>query len=318
VLAQGACANVFQAFEDKPLSGDAWDIDIYYQEKLREVGELVDVAVEEAGPLRGSLRLAWRYSDSTITQRLRLYRSSPRIDFATQVDWHEHQTLLKVAFPVAVRATRATYEIQFGSLERPTHWNTSWDWARFEVSGHKWADLSEGDYGVALLNDCKYGYDVKKDVLRLTLIKSGIEPDPQADQGRHVFTYSLLPHAGDWRSGGVVEAAYELNYPLLAGVAPASTGGSLPACHEFARVEADHVLLETVKQAEDGDGWVVRLYEFKQCRSSAVQLAFGQPLRRAVECNLVEEDEQPVAWEGSTLTFPIQPFEIKTFKVWFD
>jgi alpha-mannosidase len=318
-LAPGARGNVLQAFEDRPMDFDAWDIDIYYLEKMVEVDELVEAVVEEAGPLRGTLRLTWRFYDSTITQRLSLYAHSPRIDFRTEVDWQERQVLLKVAFPVNVRTTKATYDIQFGNLERPAHWNTEWDVARFEVVGHKWVDLSEGNYGVALLNDCKYGHDVRDGVLRLTLIKSAIDPDPEADRGRHVFTYSLLPHAGSWREGGVEAEAYALNHPLRADLLPGPQPGDLPPVFALATLDegAGHVVLETVKQAEDGDGWVVRLYESRQYRNGAVGLTFGRRLRRAVECNLVEEGEEPVAFAGQTLTFAIAPYEIKTFRVWF-
>jgi alpha-mannosidase len=326
VLPPGARANVLQVFEDRPMNFDAWDIDIYYQEKMVEVGELLEAVVEESGPLRGTLRLSWRVYSSTITQRLTLHAHSPRIDFRTEVDWHEHQVLLKAAFPVAVRATRATYEIQFGSVERPTHWNSSWDWARFEVCGHKWADLSEGDYGVALLNDCKYGYDIKDNVIRLTLIKSGIDPDPQADQGHHVFTYSLLPHAGGWREGGVTREAYQLNYPawgvvaageLPIGAAPSARDARLPGRWSLASLDADHVILETVKPADTGDAVILRVYEYQQRRSAAVTLSLGRPVARAVECNLMEDGETPVAHDAAGLRFAIAPFEIKTFKVWF-
>jgi alpha-mannosidase len=317
VLAPGARGNVLQVFEDRPLAFDAWDIDLHYQEKMSEVDELVEAVVEESGPLRGTLRLIWRYHDSLITQRLSLYAGSPRIDFRTEVDWRQAQILLKAAFAVAVRATRATYDIQFGAIERPTHWNTSWDWARFEVCGHKWADLSEGDYGVSLLNDCKYGHDVKDNVLRLTLLRSPIDPDAAADKGRHVFTYSLWPHAGDWRAGGVVPAGYELNFPVLSGPIPAAQPGGLPARYAFATAPGGEVIVETVKQAEDGDGWVVRVYEWRQSRHAAVALEFGQPIADAVECNLMEEDPQPAAAGGRTLTFAIAPYEIKTFKIRF-
>lgn len=317
VLVQGGRGNVFQVFEDMPMKFDAWDIDIYYQEKMREIADLVEAVAEEVGPLRGVLRLRWRFADSEITQRLTIYRYSPRIDFRTEVDWREHQVLLKVAFPVEVRATRATYDVQFGSLERPTHWNTSWDTARFESVGHKWVDLSEGNYGVALLNDCKYGHDVKDNVMRLTLIKSAVQPDAQADQGRHVFTYALLPHAGDWRTARVVQEAYELNVPLRASQVESCQNGSLPISLPFAQVDDENVILETLKHAEEGDGWIVRLYECAQSRSQAVNVEFGLPLRKAVECNLMEEDEQSVDFAGRRLIFPIKPFEIKTFKVWF-
>jgi alpha-mannosidase len=310
-------ANVFQTFVDRPMAFDAWDIDIYYQERQEDVTELLEAVVEETGPLRGVLRLQWRFLDSTITQRLTIYAHSPRIDFDTEVDWQERQILLKVAFPLRVRTTRATYEIQFGTIERPTHWNTSWDYARFEVPAQRWADLSEGDYGVALLNDSKYGYDVRDNVLRLTLLKSAIYPDPEADRGRQRFTYSLLPHGGDWRAGEVVVEAYALNWPLAARAVAAQDNGELPERFSFAAVAASHVILETVKQAEDGDGWIVRFYECEQRRNPEVVVEFGQRLNRAVACNLIEETHEPASVDGNRLTFAIDPYEIKSFRVWF-
>jgi alpha-mannosidase len=233
------------------------------------------------------------------------------------LDWHEHQILLKAAFPVNVRATRATYDIQFGSIERPAHWNTSFDTAHYENPAHKWVDLSEGNYGVALLNDCKYGYDVKDNLLRITLHRSPTEPDETADQGRHEFTYSLLPHAGTWRESNVIQEAYALNDPLMARLVPANPQGDLPSAQAWAEVDTEHVILETVKKAEDENAWIVRVYECKQYRSNAVAIRFGRPIRKAVECNLLEEDETPVAYQGDQLTFAVNPFEIKTFKIWF-
>jgi alpha-mannosidase len=298
---------------------DAWDIDIYYQEKMRVVDHLVEAVVEETGPVRGVLRLHWRFANSDIIQRLTIYRASPRIDFKTEVEWHQQQVLLKVAFPVAIRATHATYDIQMGSIERPTHWNTSWDYARFEGVGHKWVDLSEGDYGVGLLNDCKYGHDVKDHTMRLTLIKSAKYPDETADQGKHIFTYSVLPHMGDWRQGKVVEEAYQLNVPLLAGLVGDPQPGDQPPAFSLAELDSDHVILETVKRTEDADGsWIFRVYEFQQRRSSAVTLRFGRPVKQAAECNLVEEGAQTVATSDREISFPILPYEIKTFKVWFE
>jgi len=312
-----APGNVLQIFEDRAISGEAWEIDIFYQDKMRQVDDLVEVVVEETGPVRGSVHLRWRFANTTISQRLIIYRNSPRIDFRTELDWHEHQILLKAAFPVNVRATRATYDIQFGSIERPTHWNTPFDTAHYENPAHKWVDLSEGNYGVALLNDCKYGYDVKDNLLRITLHRSPTDPDETADQGRHEFTYSLLPHTGTWRESDVIHEAYDLNDPLIAQLSPARPQGNLPSTYSWADVGSDHVVLETVKKAEDENAWIVRLYECKQYRSNAVVIGFGQPIRNAVECNLLEEDETPVAYQGNQLTFAVKPFEIKTFKIWF-
>ena len=218
-----------------------------------------------------------------------------------------------------MRATRATYDIQFGSIERPTHWNTSFDMAHYENPAHKWVDLSEGNYGVALLNDCKYGYDVKDNLLRITLHRSPIEPDATADQGWHEFTYSLLPHAGAWRVSDVIHEAYALNDPLMARLISGSHNqfGDLPWTYAWAEVDTDHVFLETVKKAEDENAWIVRLYECKQYRSNAVTITFGHQIQKAVECNLIEEDQDPVTYQGNQLTFPVKPFEIKTFKIWF-
>jgi alpha-mannosidase len=312
-----APGNVLQIFEDRSINGEAWEVDIFYQDKTRVVDELVEASVEETGPLRGVLRLTWRFGATTICQRLTIYRDCPRIDFCTELDWHEHQTLLKAAFPVDVRATRATYDIQFGSIERPTHWNTSFDAAHYENPAHKWVDLSEGNYGVALLNDCKYGHDVKDNLLRITLHRSPTAPDPTADQGRHEFIYSLLPHAGKWQDSDVIREAYALNDPLMLWLVPPNPGGDLPVDHSWASVEPDHVILETVKKAEDENAWILRVYESKQYRSNTVKITFGQPIERAVETNLLEEEEAYVTYHKNQLTFAIKPFEIKTFKLWF-
>ena len=312
-----APGNVLQIFEDRSIDGEAWEIDLFYQDKMKQVDDLVEVVVEETGPLRGVLRLTWRFANTTISQRLTIYRNCPRIDFRTELDWHAHQILLKAAFPVNIRATRATYDIQFGSIERPTHWNTSFDMAHFENPAHKWVDLSEGNYGVALLNDCKYGYDVKDNVMRITLHRSPTEPDETADQGHHEFTYSLLPHAGHWRESNVIREAYALNDPVIAQPIPANPRGDLPPTYAWADVDVDHVVLETVKKAEDEQAWIVRVYECKGHRDNTVTITFGGQLRKAVECNLLEEESAPVAYQGHRLTFGIKPFEIKTFKIWF-
>ncbi|MEH7381428.1 alpha-mannosidase [Bacillus sp. JJ1533] len=316
VLADGERGNVFQTFEDKPMKFDAWDIDLYYQEKMREIDSLTHIEVVEEGPIRGTLKLTWQFFDSTITQYMSIYKDSPKIDFKNEVEWQEKQTLLKVAFPVNVRSTKATYDIQFGNIERPTHSNTSWDTAQFEVVGHKWVDLSEGNYGVSLMNDSKYGHDVKEHVMRLTLIKSAVRPDETADQGFHQFTYSLLPHAGDWREGNVVKEAYEMNVPLLASLLEANPAGNLPGRYEFAAVDSDNVVLETVKKAEDDEAVIVRFYEYKQYRNDA-NVTFAQPIKKAVECNLMEEEINKAVHHGQTLHFSVTPYEIKTFKLWF-
>jgi len=321
VIAPGQRANQLVAFEDRPLAYDAWDIDLFYEEKPYPIQEAEQITVVETGPVRGGVEITRRLLRSTIRQRVLIYSTLARIDFQTEIDWHEHQMLLKAAFPVAINAARATHEIQFGAVERPTHRNTSWDMARFETCAQRWVDLSEGDYGVALLNDSKYGYDVHDNVMRLTLLKSGVYPDPQADQGVHRFTYALLPHAGDWRGGEVVRRAAELNAPLLGvrgqepgvGENNADNQDALPS--SFVRCHATHVVLDTIKTAEDGDGLIVRLYEAHNQRG-AVTLTFAAPVVRAETCNLLEERMDDIVAEGHTVQLAIKPFEIVTLRVW--
>ncbi len=326
VLAPGQTGNQLIAYEDRPLDFDAWDIDLFYEEKAYPVRAVTSMRIIEEGPVRATIEIIRPYLSSSITQRISLWRNSPRIDIATEIDWHEHQTLLKAAFPLAINSTRATYEIQFGNVERPTHRNTSWDMARFEVCAHRWIDLSEGGYGISLLNDSKYGHDVHDNVVRLTLLKSGVFPDAHADEGLHRFTYSLLPHVGDWREAQSVQHAYELNVPVVC-VAGQKKATSLPIVSatdisrspiyrgtSFIQVDCTHVIVETVKPAEDGDGLIVRLYEAHNQRGRAT-LTFATSILSVQECNLLEEPINDVSYQGNTLSFQVRPFEIKTFRL---
>ncbi|CAG7614164.1 hypothetical protein PAESOLCIP111_01682 [Paenibacillus solanacearum] len=310
VLSPGALGNELQVFEDKPKGRhEAWDIDIFYTEKMRSIADLQQLAVEENGPLRAVVRFEWKYGNSSIVQRMIVYADNRRIDFDTRVDWHEQRQLLKVAFPVDVRTTEATYDIQFGNVKRPTHWNTSWDYARFETVGHQWADLSERSYGVSLLNDCKYGYDVKGNVMRLSLIKSAMVPDPRADQGLHEFTYALFPHAGDWHEAGTVQAAWSLNNPLTAALgAPRQPSMSLLRLSEAA---AGHVMIDAVKKAEDHDAIIVRLHEFAGIRGD-VRLTSDAAIAGWQETDLMERPIGDVN-DGDEVACFIKPYEIKTF-----
>ncbi len=322
VIAPGERGNRLIAFEDRPLNFDAWDINIYYEDKPYPVDDVTSWEVVEKGPLRGGVEIVRYYGKSVIRQRILLYRDTPRIDFPTHVDWHERQTLLKAAFPVTVTSSRATFDIQWGNVERPTHRNTSWDWARFETCAHKWADLSEGDYGVSLLNDCKYGHDVKGHTLRLTLIKSGVYPDPEADQGAHVFSYALLPHAGDWRAGDTVRHAYLFNMPASAYVRRPGEGradevgasAASPAIQSIVTTRRPGLVIETVKPAEDGDGIIVRFYDAHSTRGAAT-LTFARPIASAEETNMLEELRGPATYDGRDLRVTVRPYGIGTFRV---
>ncbi|HEU5101701.1 MAG TPA: glycoside hydrolase family 38 C-terminal domain-containing protein, partial [Roseiflexaceae bacterium] len=322
-IAPGARANQLVIYEDRPLNWNAWDIDIFYEEKPYPLHEVADWQIVEHGPLRAAIAITRRVGQSTITQRICMWRDSRRIDFITEVDWQERQSLLRALFPINVNATRATCEIQFGAVERPTHRNTSWDWARFEVCAHRWVDLSEGGYGVALLNDGKYGHSLHHNTLGLSLLKGAIAPDPDADRGLHRFTYSLLPHAGDWRTGEVTRRAYELNAPLFTTkdqrpkTKDAQPAGSLVlGPSSFVSSPTDHIVVETVKVAHDGDGLIVRLYEAHNQRGPAA-LVFGQPLASAVEVDLLEREIGAVDLRGSEVHFQVRPFEVKTLRIRF-
>lgn len=310
--------NALLTFEDRPMNWDAWDIDLFYQDKMTPVQGLTSIKVVETGPVRASVEIVREFGrGSRIRQRVSIYRTVDRIDFDTEIDWQERQTLLKAAFPVTIRSNHATYDIQFGNVTRPNHWNTSWDWAQFETCGHKWADLSEGDYGVAVLSDSKYGWDIRDNVIRLTLLKGGIAPDPEADLGRHRFSYSLFPHQADWRAGGVVQRGYEFNVPVKAVSVPG--GGKLPSTSSLISVDKPNLILETVKLAEDDDALIVRLHETYGQRGTGA-LKFARAIKSAAEVNLleVETDEtraESLSVQDDSLGFAYGPYEIKTFKV---
>lgn len=312
VLAPEARGNVLQLFEDKPMNFDSWDIDIFYQEKMEEINHLISVRLLETGTLQTIVEFVWHYDETVITQQLIVYAHSRRIDFKTHVDWKERQKLLKVAFPVQIRSTEATYDIQFGNVKRPTHWNTSWDWARFESVGHQWADLSERNYGVSLLNDCKYGYDIKDNVMRLSLLKSAIYPDPQADYGQHEFTYSLYPHAGDWLDGHTVQEAWLLNQPFQIASGTSRVLSTQPSSFSMFTLSASHVMIDAVKKAEDHDLVVLRVHEYGGIRS-ALQITSDLKITSWQECNLME---QPIGEQHhSPLSIDIAPYEIRTFLI---
>lgn len=324
VLPAGAHANVFQAFEDRPMNWDAWDIDIFYDDKQWPIEPASSLTIIETGPLRVGLEIRRRLLHSEIVQRVYFYQGERRLDFDTWVDWRERHVLLKVAFPVDILSPTATFDVQWGNVERPTHQNTSWDWARFETCAHKWVDLSEGNYGVSLLNDCKYGHDIKGNVIRLTLLRSPTSPDPLADYGEHRFTYSLFPHPGDWRTG-TARAAYALNDPLIlrrvtsnktseVGDELLSLETSEVLSASLLTVDAPNVIIETVKQAEDGNGIIVRLYENNRARGP-VTLRTGFPVKAAYQCNLLEENQAELTAAENSVSLTISPYQIVTLRL---
>lgn len=310
VLKAGEKGNLLRMYEDKPMHYDCWDIDMYYSEKYWDAEKADKIQWTEEGPVRATLEIQRTISNSVIKQEIHFYADSRRIDFSTWVDWKEHQHLLKVHFPVNIHSDEATFEVQFGNLKRKIHGNTSWDEARFESCGQKWMDISEGHYGVSLLNDCKYGYSAKDSNIALTLIKSGIEPNKTADQEEHVFTYALYPHKEMWSAAGTVQEAYKLNQPAYA------TKGELKNTDKsFISTDTDNIIIETVKPAENGDGIIVRLYDCENSLTKAT-LTFAEGMLESVEeCNLMEEKEADIEACGNSFTVSVKPYEIKTYRV---
>ena len=311
----GRAMNVFAAFEDKPQRFDAWDVDIYYKEKPYHKFVLKERQVLSQGE-QAVIRQIWEFNKSLLTQDMVVYAKEARIDFKTSVDWKEKQVFLKTYFPVDVHAKEASYEIQFGNVKRPTHSNTEWDFARFEVPGHKWVDLSESGYGVALLNDCKYGYDVQENVIGLSLIKSAIRPDETADRKVHHFTYSLYPHMGTLEESDVQKKAVFLNMPVLTKAVKGSAG-AVNAFASYSLVSCDYgnIQIDTVKQSEDGKALIIRVYEYRNKKGQG-SLTVNAPVSSAFECNLCEEEDVPVSVENGRISFAIGCFEVKTFKLY--
>lgn len=315
VVQPGGLLNQFYTAEDMPLFWDAWDIDRYYRDHVRAVDHLESRELVADGPLFLSIRSTWRVGrNSRLTQDMTVYAHTRRIDFQTRLDWQEEQTLLKTGFALDVHTARIRGEIQFGHVERDTHENTSWDRAQFEACAHKWIDVSEGDYGVAVLNDCKYGYDTLDGQVSLTLMRSPRCPDELADIGEHEFTYALLPHPGAFSVEAVVREAYALNAPLTV-VGDTSDTGTAHAL-DFCRVNNPQVIVEAVKKAEADNAVIVRLYEAGNTRGDVVA-SFGRPVKKAYTCNLMEEGGEGLKVRGDEVKFTIAPFEIKTLKVYF-
>jgi alpha-mannosidase len=310
VLAPGARGNVLQLHDDHPKRWDAWDIDSDYRTHRVDLVELSRQQVEVPGGLRGAVRFTREFGRSRFSQRIVLDAGSRVLRFECDVDWQEEHKLLKVAFPVAVRSPRATYEIQFGHVERTTHTNTSWDQARFEVCGHRWADLGEAGYGVALLNDCKYGYDILGSVMRLSLLRAPTHPDPAADRGGHRFTYALMPHRGDFRKAGVISAAEDLNAPLRVMRGGAHGAGR----RSLLEIDTRQVVVEAVKRAEDSSAAVVRLYEAWGGRCTA-RVRTTLPASRAYLCDFLERNLEEVAIGDGVVELELPPFKILTLKL---
>jgi len=312
VVALNQVVNQFQVFDDRPHNWEAWDLNLHYQLKSWNVDCLVSAEMIENGPVLKTYRIIKKYNNSFIRQNITIYNDIPRIDFDTEVDWEEENSFLKVSFPVDIKADKATYDIQFGNVERNTHWNTSWDMAKFEVCAHKWADISEKGYGVSLINDCKYGYDIKDSVMRLSLIKSPTWPYPNADKTRHHFKYCLYPHDGDFRQGNTHQQACNFNSPIY--VMDTSKGQGIINDRSFVSVNSENIIIDTIKRAEHSEELILRAYDNHNERKH-VKFKLMSPIERISLVDLKEHDIKDLDFDGCEFTVEFKPYQIHTFKV---
>jgi alpha-mannosidase len=313
-LAPSACGNQLQTFKDLPKDYDAWNIDPGTLDHFTSIDKADSVELVEKGPLRAAIRVTHTWQSSKFVQDITLDANADQVNVVNDFDWHETHVLLKAAFPLAATSDKATYEVPYGTIQRATTRNNSWEQAQFEVPALRWADLGDGQHGFSLINNSKYGYDDKDNVLRLSLLRSPTWPDPEADRGHHHFTYALYPHGGDWKQALTVRHGYDYNYPLQA-MQLAAHAGTMPAEFAYVTVKPENVVLTALKKAEDSNALVFRVYEWAG-KSSDVQFHVPPGATSATVTNLMEKPEgEPLKVTGDTVTAPIHPFEILTVSV---
>ena len=301
--------NTLYFGEDIPNVWDNWDIDYDQATKMQPVYECIGTEVVSVGALQLRIRVAYKFQNSTLSQDIVFYSDSPRIDFETVVDWNSTHSLLKAGFKVNVLSNDARFETQFGNIKRPTHENYGTDKTQFEVCNHKWTDLSDTRFGVAILNDCKYGISVNGNDMRLTLHKGGCRPDLRGDKGVHKFTYSLLVHETGFSTDAVIKPSYELNYPAL--VFDGTVSGENIAT--LLSVDADNIIIETIKPAEDKNGFIARVYETEGSYTTC-NLSFDKAIKSVSKTDMLEYNDEPIASQNNSIELTFRPFEIKTLR----
>jgi alpha-mannosidase len=311
------CGNLLQTFVDKPERWDAWNIDADFEKQHWDLDKPDEVKLIESGPLRAVVEVKNHFQNSTFVRDITLYAGVARVDVKMQAEWHEKHILLKVAFPVSAQSNKAVYEIPYGSVERPTTRNTPAEQAQFEVPAQRWADISDATHGFSLLNDSKYGYDAKGNVLRLSLLRSPEWPDPHADEGHHEFTYSLYPHGGDWKTALTIRRGYELNYKLIS-LPLQNHEGALDPEHSFLSTISPNIVVTALKNSEDNDGLILRYYEWAG-KDGDVRFEVPPGATAASEADLMERPLQTstanVTLQGSFLKVHTKPYSIETIKI---
>ncbi len=312
VAPEGQTVGKVIAYQDRPHNHEAWDIKCYFDEVSWSL-DFKGAELVELGAVRAVYKVDRTFRNSTFTEYYCIYNDLQRIDVDYEADWHEDHVVLKADYPVDVNSTRATFDIQFGNIERSTTTNTTWEFAQFEESMHKWADLSDNGFGLSVINDCKYGCDVKNGHIRPTLFRCATRPNKIQDREHHSFSFSIYPHSKRANDSDVVKEGYNVNFPLYA-VPQKAQEGTLPAEYSLVSCNKENVVIETVKIAEDSDNIIVRAYETWNSKTPVI-LSFCNAIESATECNLMEEEDEAVAFENNTLTATFKPFEIKTFKI---
>jgi alpha-mannosidase len=313
-LAEGACGNELIAFKDTPKAYDAWNIDSDFDQVYSRIHSADSVQLLESNRFRAVIRVKRHWQSSHFIQDYILYANSDTVDVENEIDWHENHVLLKAAFALSASSDHATYEIPYGTIDRPTTRNNSWEKAKFEVPALRWADLGDATNGFSLLNDSQYGYDAAGNVLRITLLRSPTWPDPNADRGVQRIRYQIYPHAGSWKEAMTIRRGYEFNYALQALQVPTHIG-SLPPSHSFLGINNSNVILTAVKRSEDDRSLILRCYEWAGL-DSTVTLAIPAGAEAATRANLMEQaDSTPILLSNNEVRFEIRPFEIATVRV---
>ncbi len=314
LLPDGHIANRLVVYDDIPTYFEAWEIRKQYRKKSYEVDDISNFEIIEDG-CRIGLKIERHYMNSIINQTIWMYEDSPILEFETDIDWKEQRALLKAEFPVDINTTKASCDAPYGTVERSITQNTTWEQAKFEVCAHKYVDLSEGNYGVALMTDCKYGYSFKERQMEITLLRTSKHPYPEADLCDHKMRYAFYPHTNGFYTSDVVPQAYVFNNPLSA---DKIEGGSekLQDEYSFVSCKSSNVVVDTIKQSEDGNAVVVRLYECGNTRTNT-EITFGFDIEKAIQCDMLERELNHCTVVDNKLKITVKPFEIITLKLYY-
>ena len=304
--------NLLTIYEDKPRIYDNWEIDTYYKEKKWDVLNVEDVSIIDKGPNIKQLKITRNIFKSKIVQTISFYRNSRRIDFDTHLDWKNHNMFMKVSFPHKLNSNYATFEIPYGNIKRETHNNTSWDEAKYEVCGHRWADISQFDYGFSIISKYKYGYEAKGNIISLSLVKAGTDPNPNSDIEKHDFSYSILVHEGSWENSNVVQEAYSRHYPVYTNFLEEHQNGERKG--KLLEFDASSTILEVIKIAEKNDDTIIRLYEYKNS-SDKIKIKFNEEILDCWLVNGMEEKLERINIRDNEIVVDMMPYEIKSIRV---